>query len=801
MAYKLFDFCLHNQETTDAEETNRRVDNKRFLIEMFAMNQKGETASILVEGFKPFFYVKVGDNWNLSSKDKFLQHIKEDLKREEITKRFEKFGSWKNKSKNQFIQDEIEKYRTNPDDNRSYYEDSILDCKLVRKKKLFGFDDGKTYKFMKLSFKNIVSLNKVKNLWYKGAWGKDRRLQKKIISGIKTELYEAKLPPLLRFFHINKISPSGWICMKKYERCSYKRTYCDYEFVVKKEDICPLEMEAQIPLKIVCFDIEASSSHGDFPLASKRYEKLAMDILDVWDEYEDCDNDTFRDIILIAFKHLEEDEDNMVHEVFPRRRISKEDLLNRIKAIIKKNIVDYLNSDASRSDKYDRLCVLLGGEGEKKGMLPKLEGDKVTFIGSSFRRITEEDPYLNHCVVLNTCDNIDNSVVVTCKTEKEVLMSWARLLQKERPDIIVGYNIFGFDWKFLLERAKNLGIYEIFRKLSKIKNFTCKHVRKTIRIASGEHNLEYLETPGMIQFDLYNYFRRQFNFESYKLDFVVSKLIGDRVSQISHERGMTRIESSNLMGLKRGNYIRLEEIGHCVDSYMGGSKLKVCELGDGCFYIENTHNPNMKKTVRWCLGKDDVSPHDIFRLSNGDSRDRMIVGKYCLMDCQVLHSLLKKLKILTGFVETSNICSVPISFIIFRGQSIKLFSLISRKCRELGVVIPVLERKWNQDSYEGAICLPPKTNLYTTPVACVDYGSLYPSSMISENLSHDSKVWTKSYDLEGTLIKETGEKNMDGSYKYDNLPNYTYVDITFDRFRWSSKTVGGPKSVKTKVLI
>ena len=111
-----------------------------------------------------------------------------------------------------------------------------------------------------------------------------------------------------------------------------------------------------------------------------------------------------------------------------------------------------------------------------------------------------------------------------------------------------------------------------------------------------------------------------------------------------------------------------------------------------------------------------------------------------------------------------------------------MFSLISRKCREFGVVIPVLERKWNQDSYEGAICLPPKTNLYTTPVACVDYGSLYPSSMISENLSHDSKVWTKSYDLEGTLIKETGVKNMDGSYKYDNLPNTYKITCVMNLF-------------------
>ena len=61
MAFKLFDFCLHNQETTDVQTTNGRKDNKQFLIEMFAMNQKGETASILVEGFKPFFYIKVDD--------------------------------------------------------------------------------------------------------------------------------------------------------------------------------------------------------------------------------------------------------------------------------------------------------------------------------------------------------------------------------------------------------------------------------------------------------------------------------------------------------------------------------------------------------------------------------------------------------------------------------------------------------------------------------------------------------------------------------------------------------------------
>ena len=69
----------------------------------------------------------------------------------------------------------------------------------------------------------------------------------------------------------------------------------------------------------------------------------------------------------------------------------------------------------------------------------------------------------------------------------------------------------------------------------------------------------------------------------------------------------------------------------------------------------------------------------------------------------------------------------------------------------------------DDDGYEGATVLEPKTDIYLdNPIACVDYSSLYPSAIISENLSHDSKVWTKEYDLEGNLLKETGEKNSDG---------------------------------------
>jgi DNA polymerase elongation subunit (family B) len=105
--------------------------------------------------------------------------------------------------------------------------------------------------------------------------------------------------------------------------------------------------------------------------------------------------------------------------------------------------------------------------------------------------------------------------------------------------------------------------------------------------------------------------------------------------------------------------------------------------------------------------------------------------------------------------------------------------------------MPVVQKATEEDGgYEGAIVLEPKCALYLdNPVACVDYASLYPSSMMSENISHDSKVWTKEYDLDGELLVETGERSRDGgSFVYDNLPGYEYVDITYDTFKYVRKT-------------
>jgi len=102
--------------------------------------------------------------------------------------------------------------------------------------------------------------------------------------------------------------------------------------------------------------------------------------------------------------------------------------------------------------------------------------------------------------------------------------------------------------------------------------------------------------------------------------------------------------------------------------------------------------------------------------------------------------------------------------------------------------------------------LDPKTGFYADdPVACVDYSSLYPSCMISENISHDSKVWSKEYDLNGKIALDKngkprvyGLRDPSGQFVYDNLPNYKYVEVKYDTFAYiRPRPTAAAKKIKT----
>lgn len=878
-------------------------DQKQFIIQMFGLSAKGETCCIYITDYKPFFYVKVSATWTQREANEFTEFV------------LAKLGK-----------------------SGKFLKSGIVSQNMEEHHKLYGFSAGKTFKFIKYVFHNAATMSKFKSAWYEkvdaapnadAKYSVSRKLRPLVFKKVSTELYESTIPPLLRYFHIQNISPSGWIRVQT-SRASVPetpRTSTNYEYVCKSAHISPIEeKETLVPYKICSFDIEASSSHGDFPLPIKSYKKLATNILDIFDKQrpagkEMCEKLVSK-IVMTAFGFGKFDD---VDLVYPKRAITRAkvgELLTKLLAtpidalenmenedgdathiLTITNMFDKINAQAASgggaegadddadgddagemdggdggddaapeydasafythkrvggsaavsrvaksantitdvltSDTIDRDTKLSLTDDALTRLFPQLKGDEVTFIGSTFLRYGETEPYLNHCVVKGDCDPVDGAVIDTCATEKDVLLSWAQLIQDENPDIIIGYNIFGFDYEFMFRRAQENYCEKEFLMLSRNIGKICAKTKQppddappntpptyaientTVALASGEYDLKYFRMEGRIQVDMLIYFRREFNLSSYKLDNVAGQFISDDVKRMEcitdADSGAqtTQLYSNNLYGLHVGDYIHIEISGFTSDYYKDGQKFRVLEIirdKEVCEVVKgkevtnkynviviggHEHVPS-DKSVKWGMAKDDVSPQDIFRLSKGSAADRAIVAKYCIQDCNLVHHLMGKIDVLTGYVEMSRICSVPISFLVFRGQGIKLTSYVAKKCREKNTLMPDLDKSGENDGYEGAIVLPPKCSMYMdNPVACVDYSSLYPSSMISNNLSHDSKVWVKEYDLEGNLIHSWGEKNAAGKYIYDGLAGYEYVDLTFDTFKYIRKTPTS-RAIKTK---
>ena len=99
---------------------------------------------------------------------------------------------------------------------------------------------------------------------------------------------------------------------------------------------------------------------------------------------------------------------------------------------VRGNIVDVLNDNKMDRDvKINLVNKTLNTE----ILFPSLQGDKVTFIGSTFWRYGDKAPYLNHCAVLDTCSdlpNVENSKIDCYKTESDVLIAWHDLIEKKQ---------------------------------------------------------------------------------------------------------------------------------------------------------------------------------------------------------------------------------------------------------------------------------------------------------------------------------------------------------------------------------
>jgi DNA polymerase delta subunit 1 len=95
-------------------------------------------------------------------------------------------------------------------------------------------------------------------------------------------------------------------------------------------------------------------------------------------------------------------------------------------------------------------------------------------------------------------------------------------------------------------------------------------------------------------------------------------------------------------------------------------------------------------------------------------------------------------------IEMARVTGVPLSYLLTRGQQVKVLSQLYRRAKPEGLVIPANKpaKKSAADAkvkgYQGATVINPKKAYYDVPIATLDFMSLYPSIMMAHNLCYST---------------------------------------------------------------
>ena len=730
-----------------------------FQITLFGVTAEGYSVSLAVTGFKPFFFVEIPDSWSQTD----IQGYKSFL-----------LNSLTNKK-----------------------QQSCVTLTIEHHKSFWDFTNNRMFKFLKIQATS-------KQVWKKLCFAclSENTSIPIPYKGQVLRVYESNIDPILRFFHICDIRPADWVRVEEafWEDDENAKTTTSIQATAEYEFIKPADKEKikqQAPLSIMSWDIECSSSHGDFPQATKTWRKPAREIvesavtnwIDALESAVQCIDGP------LSYVYVKDKDRSIVLEY-----------LHALKTHTEKPVLDITNIDAVET--------FLNSMSETE-----IEGDPIIQIGSVLYmggKPSRKDVFvLGTCTSLPTCEY--PTFIHPCKTESGVIKGWCALIQKLDPDIMVGYNIFGFDDKYLWDRAEKLNLLNVFDVFSRSTAHPIELQKSNLSSSAiGDNTFYILSGDGRLHIDLMAYVKRNAILDSYSLDNVTATFMSGSVISVKAEEEKTmRITTKSTKGTIPGRSIVLMD----EDNDVIGDKLEVVSMTSSSLLVRGTIlHEHLTMSVRWSQSKDDISPKDIFDLhKNGGADGRAKIAKYCLQDCDLVVELMMKLDVMNNSIAMANVCWVPVDYIFTRGQGIKSESLVFYECRKENQLIPVLPQKkfkqtkiasksdsdqdpdQDQEGYEGAIVLDPITGFYTDddPVGVLDFSSLYPSSEISENMSHDSVVSVKDYDLKGNFVR-----CKEGSDMYDNLPDWEYLNQDYDIFTADPKdTRKHPKLVRTGVRV
>jgi DNA polymerase elongation subunit (family B) len=138
--------------------------------------------------------------------------------------------------------------------------------------------------------------------------------------------------------------------------------------------------------------------------------------------------------------------------------------------------------------------------------------------------------------------------------------------------------------------------------------------------------------------------------------------------------------------------------------------------------------------------KMDVSHQEIPKLFAGSPITRERLASYCCEDTRLPIALAANRKIIEGHIEMSRCTGVPLSFLLMKGQQVKVHAKLLARCRGTDILVETAARKTgSRDAgakYAGAAVLTPDKGFHDVPIPTLDFFSMYPTIILGHNLCY-----------------------------------------------------------------
>ncbi len=192
LEYQIYDFLedhemINKKDSDESSEESSEVEspvNKplpKYIIHSFGRTEKGKSVYAKIINYTPYFYIKLPQSWKKKKKKKKIKMMKKWLISKDNRKVWERFKS------------------------------GLEDIDLVERKMANGFTNDKLFFFGRIIFNNNYSMKK-----YRLLFEENYIYIPQVTEGyIRFRTFEANLPPMLRCFHIKKISGCSWISVDK----------------------------------------------------------------------------------------------------------------------------------------------------------------------------------------------------------------------------------------------------------------------------------------------------------------------------------------------------------------------------------------------------------------------------------------------------------------------------------------------------------------------------------------------------------------------------------------------------------